>query len=75
LLIFTSGIFERGIVLKGHWRKLSRDWAQRWDLGALLLILAILLTGILSKLDEAFWAVVIVAILCLLLVAWHHRPR
>jgi TRAP-type C4-dicarboxylate transport system permease large subunit len=72
-------ILRKGVVLKGHWRKLSRDWARRWDarwdLGAVLLICAILLTGILSKLNEASWAMVTVVIVCLLLAGLHRRPR
>ena len=72
-------ILRKGIVLKGHWRKLNRDWARRWDqrsdLGAVLLICAILLTGILSKLNEASWAIVTVVILCLLLAGLHRRPH
>jgi hypothetical protein len=72
-------ISRKEIVLKRHWRKLSRDWARRWDprwdLGAVLLISAILLTGILSKLNEASWAIVTVVILCLLLAGLHRRPH
>lgn len=41
----------------------------------MLLIIAILLTGILSKLNEAFWAIVTVVILCVLLAGLHRRPR
>jgi hypothetical protein len=40
-----------------------------------LLIIAILLTGILSKLNEAFWAIVAVVLLCVLLIGLHRRPR
>ena len=39
----------------------------------MLLILAILLTGILSKLNEAFWAIVTVVVLCVLLAGLHRR--
>jgi len=46
--------FRKAIVLKEDWRKGGRDWATRWDLGAVLLVMAILVTGILSKLNEAF---------------------
>ena len=41
----------------------------------MLLIIAILLTGILSKLNEAGWAIVTVLVLCLLLAGLHQRPR
>ena len=41
----------------------------------MLLISAILLTGILSKLNEASWAMVTVVIVCLLLAGLHRRPR
>lgn len=41
----------------------------------MLLIIAILLTGILSKLNESFWAIVTVVILCGLLAGLHRRPR
>jgi hypothetical protein len=68
-------VLRRGFRLKGHWRKLGRDWARRWDLGATLLITAILLTGILSKLDEAYWAVVTAVLVCVLLAGLHRRPR
>jgi hypothetical protein len=71
--------FPKGIFLSERWRKFSRDlarrWNPRWDLGAVLLIIAILLTGILSKLNEAFWAIVTVVILCVLLAGLHRRPR
>jgi hypothetical protein len=40
-----------------------------------LLIVAILLTGILSKLNEAFWAIVTVLALCVLLAGLHRRAR
>ena len=52
------------------WLKFTRSWAQRWDLGALLLILAILLTGILTKLNEAWWAILTVLGLCVLLAGY-----
>jgi hypothetical protein len=54
---------------------LSQDWARRWDLGAVLLIGAILVTGILSKLNEAGWAIVTVVLVCVLLIGLHRRPR
>jgi hypothetical protein len=38
-----------------------------------LLIIAILLTGILSKLNEAFWALVTAVLLCILLAGLHRR--
>jgi hypothetical protein len=41
----------------------------------MLLILAIVLTGILSKSNEAFWAIVTLVLLCILLVGLHRRPR
>jgi hypothetical protein len=41
----------------------------------MLLIIAILLTGILSKLNEAGWAIVTVVLLCVLLAGLHRRPR
>jgi hypothetical protein len=67
--------------LKGHWfgglwRKFSRDWALRWDfgdLGAVLLIIGFLLTGILSKLNEAGWAIVTIIVLCCLLAGLHRH--
>jgi hypothetical protein len=40
-----------------------------------LLIIAIILTGILSKLNEAFWAIVAMIILCVLLAGLHRRSR
>jgi hypothetical protein len=66
---------RKGLVLKQPWQKFGREWARRWDLGAVLLILAILLTGILSKLNEAFWALVTAVMLCILLVGLHRRSR
>lgn len=51
------------------WKKLNVSWAQRWDLSALILILAILLTGIFAKLNEGWWAILTVVALCLLLAA------
>ena len=57
------------------WPKFSGDWARRWDLSAVLLIIAILLTGILSKLNEAGWAIVTIVILCGLLAGLHRRPH
>ena len=69
---------EGALALKGLWRKFSRNPARRWDfgdLGAVLLIIAMLLTGILSKLNEAGWAIVTVLVLCLLLAGLHQRPR
>jgi hypothetical protein len=72
---FRATFIEGTFILNEHWRKFSRDWAQRWDLGAVLLIIAILLTGILSKLNEAGWAIVTVLVLCLLLAGLHQRPR
>jgi len=68
-------IYRKGNPLNEDWRKLGRDWATRWDLGAVLLIIAILLTGILSKLNEAFWAIVTLVLLCALLVGLHRRSR
>ena len=41
----------------------------------MLLIIAILLTGILSKLNEAGWAIVTVVLLCVLLGGLPRRPR
>jgi hypothetical protein len=41
----------------------------------MLLIIAILLTGILSKLNEAGWAIVTVVLLCVLLAGLPRRPR
>jgi hypothetical protein len=72
---FTCYGFAKGIVLKGQWRRIGRDWARRWDLRAVLLIVAILLTGILSKLNEALWAIVTVLALCVLLAGLHRRAR
>lgn len=66
------------LALKEHWRKFSRDWARRWDFGnlaAVLLIIAILLTGTLSKLNEAGWAIVTVVVLCCLLAGPHRWPH
>jgi hypothetical protein len=40
-----------------------------------LLIIAIILTGILTKLNEAGWAVVTVILLCILLAGLPRRPR
>jgi hypothetical protein len=40
-----------------------------------LLVVTILLTGILSKLNEAGWAIVTVVLLCILLAGLHRRPR
>jgi len=67
--------FAKGIVLREHWQKIGRDWARRSDIGPVLLIIAILLTGILSKLDEAFWALVAAVLVCILLAGLHRRPR
>ena len=71
--------FSKGaLALKALWRKFSRDFTRRWgfgDLGAALLIIGILLTGILSKLNEAGWAIVSVIVLCCLLAGLHRRPR
>jgi len=44
-------------------------------LGAALVIIGILLTGILSKLNEAGWAIVTVTVLCCLLAGLHRRPH
>ena len=42
----------------------------------MLLISAILVTGILSKLNEAGWAIVTLVLLCvILLVGLHRRPH
>ncbi|HLG83404.1 MAG TPA: hypothetical protein VKY22_20495 [Bradyrhizobium sp.] len=41
----------------------------------MLLIIAVLLTGILSKLNHAWWAIVTVVALCFLLIGLHRRPR
>ncbi len=68
-------MFRKAIVLKEDWRKVGRDWATRFDLGAVLLVIAILVTGILSKLNEAFWAMVTVVLLCILLAGLHRRSR
>jgi hypothetical protein len=72
-ITFSEGV----LALKGLWRKFSRDWTRRWDFGdgAALLIIGILLTGVLSKLNEAGWAIVSVIVLRFLLAGLHRRPR
>ncbi len=58
-----------------RWRKIGSFWTPRWDQGALLLILAILLTGVLAKLNQAGWAIPIVLALCALLAGSRRGPR
>ncbi|MFB9268549.1 hypothetical protein ACFFWD_36435 [Bradyrhizobium erythrophlei] len=58
-----------------RWRKFSDGSTQRWDLGVLALILAILLTGILAKLNQAWWAILIVLVLCALLAGLRRGSR
>jgi hypothetical protein len=66
------------LALKGLWRKFSWDWTRWWDFGdsgAALLIIGILLRGILSKPNQAGWAMVSVIVLCCFFAGLHCRPR
>jgi hypothetical protein len=64
--------FER---LRTLLKNFGRLRAEGWDLPATALIIVILLAGVLSKMNEAGWAVLTMVVLCLLLVTFRRGPR